>query len=116
MEKRRVSTYLMVYLVLGILVGQSKAQGIDKLICYGICFVPCIIPDDSNLFACAVDCLKKCFFPSSSTGDSMNDPQYLCKLGCAIEKCSNISTRENPAEEKVGRCVDTCLATCAKMI
>ncbi|KAK6264033.1 hypothetical protein SCA6_019467 [Theobroma cacao] len=112
MEKRGVSAVLMVCLVLGILVGQSTAQGTNVL-CYAACFIPCMADPNTTTFYCTIKCLKNCILPKSTVG-GIKDTQYFCKLGCATALCTNISTKEDPGEKKVGSCVDACSATCAK--
>ncbi|XWS20334.1 hypothetical protein CRYUN_Cryun31cG0092400 [Craigia yunnanensis] len=113
MEKRGVSSVLMVCLVLGILVGQSTAQVVQDVICYGGCFVQCMFRSGTTAGSCALECLSKCILPKSTVG-TIKDTQSFCKLGCATALCSNISTKENPAAKKVGSCMDACSATCAK--
>ncbi|XWS16379.1 hypothetical protein CRYUN_Cryun34aG0082100 [Craigia yunnanensis] len=113
MEKRGVSSVLMICLVLGIIVGQSTAQLLPTAVCYANCFVPCILRPETTVGSCAIDCFKSCILPKSTVG-TIKDTQSFCKLGCATALCSNISTRENPAEKKVGSCLDACAATCAK--
>ncbi|XWS20333.1 hypothetical protein CRYUN_Cryun31cG0092300 [Craigia yunnanensis] len=113
MEKRGVSSVLMVCLVLGILVGQSTAQVVPDVICYGSCFVQCMFRSGTTAGSCALECLSKCILPKSTVG-TIRDTQSFCKLGCATALCSNISTKENPAAKKVGSCMDACSATCAK--
>ncbi|KAK2657949.1 hypothetical protein Ddye_011001 [Dipteronia dyeriana] len=105
MEKRSpgVKSVLMVFLILGLLVGQSTASNFTT--CYAFCFVPCIIdiyPKD--VVKCAVLCLKKCI--------SQPDTHSSCKLGCATSRCINLSTKDNPAAEKVESCVNNCSETC----
>ncbi|XP_021298748.1 thionin-like protein 2 [Herrania umbratica] len=115
MEKRGVSSVLKVCLVLVILVGQSTAQVVPAIIgvCYVACFVPCMIDPDTTALSCALKCLQRCILPKSTVG-GVKDTQSFCKLGCATALCSNLSTKEDPAEQKVGSCVNSCSATCAK--
>ncbi|XVE52120.1 hypothetical protein DITRI_Ditri02bG0096700 [Diplodiscus trichospermus] len=114
MEKiRGVSSVLMVFLVVGIIVGQSTAQFGPTAVCYATCYVPCILRPKTTAASCAIECLKNCILPKSTVA-TINDTQSFCKLGCATALCSNLSTKENPAEKKVGSCVDACSATCAK--
>ncbi|KAL5822975.1 hypothetical protein ACOSQ3_020942 [Xanthoceras sorbifolium] len=91
MEKRGVQSLLMVFMILGLLVGQSAAS---LQTCYPICLVPCMIIE-KNLLKCAGMCLKKCIFKPSSM-DSQKENHYFCKLGCATTVCTNISTKEDP--------------------
>ncbi|KAL5756212.1 hypothetical protein ACOSQ2_020958 [Xanthoceras sorbifolium] len=90
MEKRGVQSLLMVFMILGLLVGQSAAS---LQTCYPICLVPCMIIE-KNLLKCAGMCLKKCIFKPSSL-DSQKENHYFCKLGCATTLCTNISTKED---------------------
>ncbi|EOY26334.1 hypothetical protein QQP08_020329 [Theobroma cacao] len=110
MEGRGVGSVLMVYLVLGLLVGQSTAS---FQTCYMGCFIWCVITPNNTVFSCSVKCLKDCIIPSFSF-PSGKDTQYFCKLGCATSLCTDLSSKENPGEEKVGSCVDSCSETCAK--
>ncbi|XP_022721105.1 thionin-like protein 2 [Durio zibethinus] len=104
---------MMVCLASGILVGQSTASFQS---CYMGCFVLCVITTENTVFSCSVKCLKDCIIPSSTDLASLNkdDTQYFCKLGCAVSLCANLSSKENPGVQKVGRCVDSCSETCAK--
>ncbi|KAK6284582.1 hypothetical protein POUND7_003534 [Theobroma cacao] len=47
----------MVCLVLGILVGQSTAQG-TTILCYAACFIPCMADPSTTTFYCTTKCLK----------------------------------------------------------
>ncbi|KAJ4718173.1 thionin-like protein 2 [Melia azedarach] len=110
MEKSRTErNLLIVCLVLGLLAGQSAASFKD---CYKSCFILCVITPGKNLVSCAGKCLKDCIIPFSL--ENLNDTRDFCKLGCASSLCTNLSTRDNPAEEKVESCVDSCSATCLK--
>ncbi|KAK6284583.1 hypothetical protein POUND7_003535 [Theobroma cacao] len=110
MEGRGVGSVMMVCLVLGLLVGQSTAS-FQK--CYAGCFILCVVIPPNPVFSCAIKCLNECIIPSS-TLESGKDTQYFCKLGCATSLCTDLSSKENPGEQKVGSCVDSCSETCAK--
>ncbi|XP_022777161.1 thionin-like protein 2 [Durio zibethinus] len=118
MEKRGVSLILMVCLVMSTLVEQSRAQGGIVIpigvaaICFGACFAPCVLQTGTTAGSCAIDCIKNCLFKSTAGG--VKDTQYFCNLGCSTTLCSSFSTKENPAAKKVGSCMESCSATCAK--
>ncbi|KAK1575629.1 hypothetical protein Q3G72_007078 [Acer saccharum] len=100
MEKRGgVESVLMVFVILGLVVGQSAAS---FQTCYAFCFIPCMI-SERNLLECGTKCLKKCIFPSSSS-HTLKHTDYFCKLGCATSLCTHLSTKEDPGslEEKEG--------------
>lgn len=88
MEGRQVKVLLIVALVLGMLARQSTA-GFPG--CYAKCFGQCIITTFSPI-KCALQCMTCIINPS---GLQPNSHDY-CKLGCAMNACTNISTRENP--------------------
>ncbi|KAK1575016.1 hypothetical protein Q3G72_001863 [Acer saccharum] len=110
MEKRGgVESVLMVFVILGLVVGQSAAS---FQTCYAFCFIPCMI-SERNLLKCGTNCLKKCIFPSSAS-HTLKHTDYFCKLGCATSLCTHLSTKEDPAAEKVEGCVNSCSETCSK--
>ncbi|XVF86574.1 hypothetical protein PTKIN_Ptkin18bG0052900 [Pterospermum kingtungense] len=102
---------LIVCLVLGVVVGQSAASFQS---CYMGCFVLCVLIPQNTVFACSVKCLKDCIIPSFTDLSTLKDTQYFCKLGCATSLCTDLSSKDNPGEQKVGSCVDSCSRTCAK--
>nr|DAD44739.1 TPA_asm: hypothetical protein HUJ06_002969 [Nelumbo nucifera] len=75
--------------------------------CYVKCFAACVVTKQTPV-PCAVSCLKQCI--SIAPTDSL----YRCNLDCACSKCSNISTKQNPAVGEVEACVNTCSETCKK--
>ncbi|KAL5756224.1 hypothetical protein ACOSQ2_020970 [Xanthoceras sorbifolium] len=109
MEKRGAQSLLIVFLILGLLVGES-AGAFDT--CYGVCLVPCMIIEKS-IRKCGKLCFEGCIRKPSSM-DLQKQNHYFCKLGCAATLCTNISTKEDPAAEKVEGCVNTCSETCTK--
>ncbi|KAK4843842.1 hypothetical protein QYF36_013332 [Acer negundo] len=98
MEKRGVESIFMVFLILGLLVGQSPSLAT----CYALCFAPCVIVKGSAA-KCAVICLRKCLVKPSLI-DLQNDTHYFCKVGCATSLCTNLSTKEDPAAESGRLC------------
>ncbi|KAH9714556.1 hypothetical protein WN944_022135 [Citrus x changshan-huyou] len=111
MEKRKVESLLMVYLMTGLLVGQSQAAFKE---CYETCFIICYITPGTTLGSCAAKCLKDCIFPPKLHTLSLQDTEYFCKLGCATSLCTNLSSKDNPAGEKVEGCVNSCSKSCSK--
>ncbi|KAK9229180.1 hypothetical protein WN944_022139 [Citrus x changshan-huyou] len=69
---------------------------------------------EKNVAKCAAKCLPDCILPASLV-PNLNDAQVVCKLGCASSLCTNFSTKENPAGEKVEGCVDSCSEICTKI-
>ncbi|TYH53486.1 hypothetical protein ES332_D09G103500v1 [Gossypium tomentosum] len=116
MEKRGVSvSWVICLVVLGVLVGQSTAQLMPFGICYASCFATCTLGGGGGPASCSLQCLKNCLLTKSTVGGgTVKDTLSFCKLGCASALCSNFSTSDNPASNKVGNCVDGCSATCAK--
>ena len=109
MEKRGVSLVLIVCLAMGSLVEQTSAQagiaiGVGvAAICYGACFIPCMLRPETTAGSCAIDCLKSCLPKSAVGGGGLKDTQYFCNLGCSTALCSNLSTKENPGNFLGGR-------------
>ncbi|TXG69123.1 hypothetical protein EZV62_004058 [Acer yangbiense] len=108
MEKRGVESLFMVFVILGLLVGQSAADFKD---CYGSCFLTCMIFERDPV-KCGSKCLKACLGTYSS--QNLKHTDYFCKLGCANSLCTNLSTKLDPAVEKVEGCVNSCSETCSK--
>ncbi|KAK2651372.1 hypothetical protein Ddye_011228 [Dipteronia dyeriana] len=93
-----------------LLVGQSASLAT----CYALCFVPCVIAEGSAA-KCALICVRKCLVkPSSIDLQKDTHHSYFCKVGCATSLCTNLSTKEDPAVEKVEGCVNTCSETCTQ--
>ncbi|KAL5824883.1 hypothetical protein ACOSQ3_020946 [Xanthoceras sorbifolium] len=106
-----VELFFIVFLVFGLLAGQSAAKFGD---CYKICLVTCL-GSGKNILACAAKCVKDCIIPKPQTSlDPLAGTHYFCKLGCASTLCTKLSTIEDPAEEKVEGCVNSCSETCTK--
>lgn len=85
----------MVYLMTGLLVGQSQAAFKE---CYETCFIICYITPGTTLGSCAAKCLKDCIFPPKLHTLSLQDTEYFCKLGCATSLCTNLSSKDNPGK------------------
>ncbi|KAL3721032.1 thionin-like protein 2 [Eucalyptus grandis] len=102
----KVKSVLVVCLVLGLFLGQSRAEFQD---CYVGCFVACVVTGD-NVVKCSLKCLKDCIgLPSHG----LTDAEYFCKLGCASSLCINLSSKDDPGEKRVAHCVNSCSKTCA---
>ncbi|RVW88000.1 Thionin-like protein 2 [Vitis vinifera] len=111
MERGSIRALVMVGLVMGMLVGQSTASFKD---CYTKCFIFCIITPNNTAFSCSLECLKDCVIPSHPLDIETADTTYFCKLGCASTLCTNLSTKKNPAGEKVESCVNSCSNKCTE--
>ncbi|GJV14018.1 thionin-like protein 2 [Tanacetum coccineum] len=114
---------IMMMMVMRIVVGQgandtSVPTPVPFIDCYGRCFFFCIIVP-TNACTCTSTCLKKCLdTPSMTTTMALDDHHAqknlgFCKLGCAHSLCGDISTRHNPDEQGMGRCVDSCSNKCS---
>ncbi|KAJ0075732.1 hypothetical protein Patl1_34108 [Pistacia atlantica] len=115
MERSKVGGVLMICLVMGVLVGDSAGQSIQAFTqCFAVCFVSCVLTPGNDVPTCATKCITSCLFPGPSKSLKLKDPQYFCKLGCATSLCTNFSTKDDPAKEKVGSCVSSCSNTCIK--
>ncbi|KAL6335426.1 hypothetical protein AAG906_029669 [Vitis piasezkii] len=75
--------------------------------CYAKCFGECIITSFSPL-KCGLKCMKCIVDPSSLEPNSY----YYCKLGCAMNACTNISTKQDLVVAKLTSCVDSCSEMC----
>uniref|UniRef100_A0A5B7C7R7 Thionin-like protein 2 n=1 Tax=Davidia involucrata TaxID=16924 RepID=A0A5B7C7R7_DAVIN len=109
MEGGNLRSAVMIVLVLGLFVGQSTAS-FKK--CYAKCFLFCMINIPPTVLPCAVKCLKDCIIPKPTHHLTQENTHYFCKLGCASSLCTNISTIQNPGEEKVESCIGSCSETC----
>ncbi|KAJ9190124.1 hypothetical protein P3X46_001354 [Hevea brasiliensis] len=113
MEERRARFLMVVFVVLGMAVGQCTAASFSD--CYKGCFLLCVITPGNSLCSCGSKCLKDCIFPSSITSLSGKEQtHYFCKFGCASSLCTNLSTKQDPGEKKVASCVDSCSSRCSK--
>ncbi|XP_030464622.1 thionin-like protein 2 [Syzygium oleosum] len=101
-----VKSAFVVCLVLGLFLGQSRANFED---CYKGCFILCAITPGQTLFSCSFKCLKDCISPPSN---NLRVTHYFCKLGCASSLCTNLSSKDNPGEKRVAGCVGSCSETC----
>ncbi|KAL5824886.1 hypothetical protein ACOSQ3_020949 [Xanthoceras sorbifolium] len=110
MSKSRVELFFIVFLVFGLLAGQSAAKFKD---CYRFCMVLCTGSGKNYIYR-ASKCLKDCSRKTVTSLDPLADTHYFCKLGCASTLCTKLSTIEDPAEEKVDGCVNSCSETCNK--
>ncbi|TXG68844.1 hypothetical protein EZV62_003779 [Acer yangbiense] len=81
----------MVFVILGLLVGQSAA---DFKSCYSNCFVICTIYGGSAV-ECVAKCLKECTLDTYSS-HTLKHTDDFCKLGCATSLCTNLSTKLDP--------------------
>ncbi|OAY52921.1 thionin-like protein 2 [Manihot esculenta] len=113
MEERRARSLMVVFMVLGMAVGQSNASSFGD--CYKGCFLLCVLTTSNSLVSCGAECLKDCIIPSSITSlTGKEQTHYFCKFGCASSLCTNFSTKQDPGEEKVAKCVDSCSSRCSK--
>ncbi|KAK4773756.1 hypothetical protein SAY87_028775 [Trapa incisa] len=101
---------LALCMAVAVMVMPIKARNSFKT-CYLKCFVPCVIENDVP--TCQIKCLVSCYPPSNFTKERLpsGDPnvtKYFCGFGCSASLCGNISTKTDPAEEKVSHCVDSC--------
>ncbi|KAM7461985.1 hypothetical protein LguiA_030106 [Lonicera macranthoides] len=62
MEGRKLRAFVIVVLVLGMLIGKSRASFKD---CYVKSYVFCIVDPSQTLCSCTTHCLKDCIFPPS---------------------------------------------------
>ncbi|KGN45343.1 thionin-like protein 2 [Cucumis sativus] len=107
---------LMAWLLLTSL---STANSTSFQECYATCFVICAITPGVAFSDCPLRCLQACIVPSFPIDDAdvvhrqQQQNHFFCKLGCAASSCTKFSTKQNPGERKVGRCVDSCSQTCS---
>ncbi|KAL9463358.1 hypothetical protein AB3S75_001214 [Citrus x aurantiifolia] len=80
---KKISSALMVSLMLGMLVGQSAAA-------------------------------RSPLESASPPSEDESNPLYFCKLGCVYSLCTSLATEENPNEEKIAACADSCSKACTK--
>ncbi|KAK2651376.1 hypothetical protein Ddye_011232 [Dipteronia dyeriana] len=94
----------------GLLAGQSASFKIN--LCYPKCIIPCVLIKHSAI-ECAQICKDKCKSEPSFM-DLYKDTHYFCNVGCVTSMCTNLSTEEDPAEENLKGCVNSCSETCTK--
>ncbi|OAY52919.1 hypothetical protein MANES_04G122200v8 [Manihot esculenta] len=112
MEERRARSLMVIFVVLGMAVGQSTAS---LQTCYAGCFLKCMIIPGHSPISCGIKCLKDCIIPSSlTTSTAKEQTHYFCNFGCASSLCTNFSTKQDPGEENVAKCVDSCSTRCSK--
>ncbi|XP_022953260.1 thionin-like protein 2 [Cucurbita moschata] len=118
MESCKAKLGLMAWLVLSSL---TTANSTSFQECYATCFVICAITPGVAFSDCPLRCLQACIIPSFPIHNAAADDdvhrqqknQFFCELGCAASSCTKFSTHQNPAEKKVGSCVDSCSRTCS---
>ncbi|KAK2651369.1 hypothetical protein Ddye_011225 [Dipteronia dyeriana] len=91
MEKRGGESLFVVFVILGLLVGQSVA---DFNSCYKNCFRVCVF-FGGFVVQCAAKCLNECTFDTYSS-QTLKHTDDFCKLGCATSLCTNLSTKLDP--------------------
>uniref|UniRef100_A0A9I9DSY9 Thionin-like protein 2 n=1 Tax=Cucumis melo TaxID=3656 RepID=A0A9I9DSY9_CUCME len=85
--------------------------------CYGTCVVTCAVTPGIPISECPKRCFKTCWSKTANIvgGTQLGNNQFSCVFDCAIPSCTKFSTKEDPAAEKVGRCVDSCSHGCIKI-
>ncbi|XP_022146010.1 thionin-like protein 2 [Momordica charantia] len=124
MENRRgkwgLSTVMVWLVVVSSVMTTAESTSFQE--CYATCFVICAITPGASFSECPLKCLQACIIPSfpiddaaatATAADRRTHNHFFCKLGCAATLCTNFTTNHNPAEKKVGRCVDSCSRTCS---
>ncbi|KAF9610670.1 hypothetical protein IFM89_023926 [Coptis chinensis] len=103
MEGKSLRALLVMFIVMiGMGAGQTYAASTNSFAaCYGECFL---------LRGSVLKCLARCIFSRHPTSDI----HYYCNLGCASSKCTSISTLQNPREDAVKDCVNSCSDICKK--
>ncbi|KAJ0075078.1 hypothetical protein Patl1_34099 [Pistacia atlantica] len=115
MEKTKVQSLLIVFLVLGLLSMQPVAASFKR--CYRHCIKGCIFTGIINPAQCVLSCLGQCIgYHNDNTSLTSND---FCNVGCVSSLCSNLMTKENlqklGGKEEVEGCLDSCSTSyCAK--
>ncbi|KAJ7951816.1 thionin-like protein 2 [Quillaja saponaria] len=110
MEGKIMRTIVIFTLFLGVLVGQSSA---DFVGCYPGCLLQCAL-SDTKWYICPIKCTTDCLKQAEILGNPHANNAHFCKLGCAVTKCSKLSTKTDPAVDKVNTCVNACSASCLK--
>ncbi|WCJ40705.1 hypothetical protein M5689_021614 [Euphorbia peplus] len=115
MEVKKAAMVLMVLSVA--FIGQSSCSTFGD--CYKGCFIICVITPGTTLFSCGTKCLKDCICPSTNNSslNSLNNPQqthFFCKYGCALSLCTTLSSKNDPGEKKVEKCVNSCSVRCVE--
>ncbi|WCJ40704.1 hypothetical protein M5689_021613 [Euphorbia peplus] len=105
---------LILCLVFGIFAEQSEASFIKFLKCYKKCYVPCVVTSSPAL--CGFECVKECksYEYDASSLNKKSISHFFCSLGCSSHMCTNLSSKDNPNEEKVESCVGACSTSCDK--
>ncbi|OUZ99719.1 hypothetical protein BVC80_9063g90 [Macleaya cordata] len=103
---RPIVVMLMIVAVsMGMFIGQTSASFES---CYKQCLSLCshqrIGPPE-----CPSICEKRCSLKDQYPS---KDHHSYCKLGCAISECTHISTPQDPREDEVEGCVNSCSNKC----
>ncbi|KAG6665305.1 hypothetical protein I3843_02G129900 [Carya illinoinensis] len=110
--KLRSVAIVVVCLMLGMVVKDSTAYDKQK---YESCFSLCCLDSFQPAFSCSLKCLKKAMKPivnENELGNHAKERYNACRLRCAEQQCSKISTRGNPNGDQVGACLGTCSQEC----
>ncbi|KAK2651366.1 hypothetical protein Ddye_011222 [Dipteronia dyeriana] len=91
MEKRGVESLFMVFVILGLLVGQLAA---DFKLCFTNCFVICRIYGGAAI-ECGTKYFKECTFDTYFS-HTVKHTDYFCKIGCVTFLCTNLRTKLDP--------------------
>ncbi|VVA91123.1 unnamed protein product [Arabis nemorensis] len=126
MESKRVAMVtMMIVIVMGNLLAETRAEKIPFMQCFPSCLVECKgdLQKFPQYMICPFTCLKACLHPTPSTPPPsssslfsekiMDQSDDLCKFGCAVHRCASLSTIQDPNVEKVTACVDSCSNECS---
>ncbi|KAJ7969647.1 thionin-like protein 2 [Quillaja saponaria] len=111
MEGKTTRSIMIFTLFLVVLAGQFAAG--DFLPCYPGCLVQCALTG-TPWFVCPVTCAASCLINQATILGTSHTNAHFCKIGCAVTKCSKLSTEGDPAVNKVNTCVNVCSESCLK--
>ncbi|KAM7253735.1 hypothetical protein ACFE04_031417 [Oxalis oulophora] len=117
-EFMNMNALIIFCLVISLFVGQSAAK--SRLTdppprdCYADCIKDCQSGTAKWLrWTCPVTCVGKCPMWGDPPLDIKTRVDEKCKLACVKSSCANISTPNNPAEDKVKQCAVDCSKKCS---
>ncbi|KAJ7969648.1 thionin-like protein 2 [Quillaja saponaria] len=110
MEGKTVRSIVIFTSFLGVLVGES-AGGIAGCLCD--CLLQCI-QSGTPLDACPAICIKGCLLNQATILGTSHTNTHLCKIGCAVTKCSKLNPNADSVVKELDTYVNACLESCQK--
>ncbi|WCJ40694.1 hypothetical protein M5689_021603 [Euphorbia peplus] len=98
-------SFLVVLVIIGSFIGESRADFKKFKNCMEVCLVGCAFPPWTPI--CPASCIGKCLIHQAELSST-----HFCNLGCATSLCSKFITRDDPHLDEVESCVNICSGSC----